>query len=491
MGENPGPGLIKALENPDDRIRINTACLMVSVNVNANEAMPHLVEALKHKDGALRMQAAFMMAQRRQEVGKLTPFFLDGLKHETAGVRAQAAQGLQMLGAAASEAAAPLAEALGDADPAVRQNAANALQGMRGKPEEVIPILKKHFKSDDATTRSHVVMVAPLYGKDASELVIAGLKDSSPNVRQQAFYALQRNGRNRLEKELLPTLVEMAKDKSNQQFRFQIVQLLGQGGADALEHVTPFLKDEDTQMRSSAVQAIQNMGKAGVKAMPELAKMLRGDKADQVRHQAIYALVNLGPEGADQVVDAIKDIKDVQTRNVALSAIVYNSQRRDKAIPIMVEMMKDENAQMRTMVLNYCQNMGNIKECVEIIKVGIKDKDPQVRQTAVYACQQQGQNAWPLLEEVAKDAKEANLRIALVNTCLNTSYRGKVMVPTLVEFLKDTNPQVRWQACQVLTNIGAGAKEAAPAVRELLKDSHPTVRQIAQTTLNVLAPEEK
>src|SRR5207237_2124120 len=89
MGENARDGLLKALGNKDDRIRINTAALMLQVNVEPNNALPILVDALKHDNEELRIQAAFAMAQTGREVNKLLPFFKEGLKSKVVRARLQ------------------------------------------------------------------------------------------------------------------------------------------------------------------------------------------------------------------------------------------------------------------------------------------------------------------------------------------------------------------------------------------------------------------
>src|SRR5260370_28447681 len=80
IGEDPGPGLLKALASKDQNIKINTASLMILNNVEANAALPVLMEALSNKDATLRMQAAHALAQTRRETEKVIPILVEGLK---------------------------------------------------------------------------------------------------------------------------------------------------------------------------------------------------------------------------------------------------------------------------------------------------------------------------------------------------------------------------------------------------------------------------
>jgi len=97
MGENPLPGLRKALDSKDEKIRINTASLMMVTGVDQNTARPILVDGLKNEDATLRIQCAHSLAMARQEMGKTLPILVEGLKNKSAGVRQQSAQGLQVL----------------------------------------------------------------------------------------------------------------------------------------------------------------------------------------------------------------------------------------------------------------------------------------------------------------------------------------------------------------------------------------------------------
>src|ERR1019366_5881712 len=108
--------LKKGIESKDVKIRINTACLMVSVNYDRGNATPILVAALKNDDVALKTQAAFTLAQSRLEVDKVAPIFLESLKHKTPGIRIQGLQGLGTFQNTGAAHAPAIAEMLRDDD---------------------------------------------------------------------------------------------------------------------------------------------------------------------------------------------------------------------------------------------------------------------------------------------------------------------------------------------------------------------------------------
>jgi HEAT repeat protein len=59
----------------------------------------------------------------------------------------------------------------------------------------------------------------------------------------------------------------------------------------------------------------------------------------------------------------------------------------------------------------------------------------------------------------------------------------EVVLPVLIEALKDENTSVRRDAARSLGHFGSEAREAAPALRMLLPDKEPSVRKAAGEAL--------
>jgi HEAT repeat protein len=58
-----------------------------------------------------------------------------------------------------------------------------------------------------------------------------------------------------------------------------------------------------------------------------------------------------------------------------------------------------------------------------------------------------------------------------------------MVMPLLIEGLKDKNPQARRAAAYVLGQLGPAAKEGIPALNTALKDDNADVRQAATVAL--------
>jgi HEAT repeat protein len=280
---------------------------------------------------------------------------------------------------------------------------------------------------------------------------------------------------------MLPKLEPLLKDDSAQ-VRQAMIQVLWRVGEPAVPHLITALKDKDQNVRMMAANGLRNMGNNAAKAVPTLIELVKeGDQ--QIRYQAVNTLANIA-DGADALVKLHGEIKDGLLKANIMQNLGY-SQHRQKAIPLIMDGLKDSNAQVKISAMQMLNNVGiQGKEALGALKELVKDSNQQVRVQAVYAMSNMGQPAWPVLEESLKGTKEAAMRQAIVQSMANTGFRSKTAVPELIGLLKDSSPQIRWQACMVLGNNGADAKEALPALRELLNDTNQAVRNHAQNAIN-------
>jgi HEAT repeat protein len=551
INEDPAPTLIKGLESKNDKVRINTAALMVGVNFKADAAFPVLVEGLKNEDLGLKMQAAFTLAQRQQHKDKVLPIFLDGLKHKSAGVRLQGVQGISMFGNGASAYAVDLAKVLSDPDNNVRQNAVYALQNVRGTPEAVIPILTATYKDGNADARRTVLQVVFIYADKSMDIVIDGLKDKDANVRQQAIWALQ-NVRGTPEKmvpilttiykdgdasikrsilsiayiygakakdlvmdglkdkdntvrqqavftlqnlqgdltEALPTIMELMKDKELNINRNQLVWLLSRTGEAGAPHLGELLKDKDLNVRFQAAQFLRNLGpKGAAKAMPAIKEAMT-DSHPNIRFNCMYLVAAAGGDGPDELAKLFADSKDGGVRATALQALVSANQKK-AALPLLKSAMKGD-VQLRQMAVNLLGNFGqDSAEGFDAFTQALKDEALQIRVSAGYLGSYYGQKSHAPLEEALKSTKDSNFRQAIMQSLQNSNYKAKSGVAPLIECLKDANPTVKVFACNLLGNIGSDAVDALPALREAAKDSNAQVQQSANAAVRRIEPKDK
>jgi HEAT repeat protein len=486
MGENPRDGFLKALDSKDDRIRINTAALMLQVNVEPDTAVPVLMTALKHDKDEVRMQAAHALAQARRETGQLLPFFKEGLKSKTQRVRLQALHGIALIGPQANPAVADVIETLKDTDESVRQQAVHTLQQIPAKPDTVLPALTTLFKQDTRAVRTTIVQNVWRYGPKAMPLLLEAFKDKDVSIRQQAVWAMQNVGGDLSAYHAeISTLVK----DGDSNVRLNVIQLLSRCGEKGAIQLGALLRDPDEHIRFHAASALQNAGSHVRKVLPALAEAIH-DKNPNVRHHATYALAQAGEEGRKVLLARYEEAKEPQARMQILQALVY-SPPRPQGIKLVTQALKDPDPTVRQHAVNLLAVFGQTQEVYDGLAAAIKDKDLNVRIAAAHGMQNLGPKGMPLLEQGLASATEMQLRLALLQGLINGNHHRKTMVAPLIEYLKDGQPQVRWQAAQLLGNIGADAHDAVPMLRELLNDTNPTVRQQAQFALSRIEPPKK
>ena len=420
IGDDPRPTLKLALVSKDDKVRINTAALMVNVGFDVKEATPVLVDALKNEDLGLRMQAASTLAQRNLQTDKVQPIFLDGLKHSATGVRIQACQGLSILG--------------------------------------------NYGKTDPTSLKA----------------LTGALKDSEASVRQQALYALQ-NQRGDLSA-ILPSLVELTKDK-DLNIRQQIIWMFARAGASGAPHLADLLKDADVNVRAQAIQTLRNMGKNAEKAIPAIKEAVKDENAN-VRLHAMLALASIGGEGPQFLAKQFEIEKDANTRAQLIQNLAYTSQGKYALPLLKTAMKDPSpNVRQATIsILGYFGR--DNAEAFEVFALGLKDSDNQVRTQAAYNAGNYGVKAWDPLAEAIKGAKDSNFRQAILQGMMGTGFKGKSGVEPLIDCLNDNSVVVRQWSCIVLGNMGPGAIDALPRLRELAKsDSNQGVQNQARNAV--------
>ncbi len=241
LGSDPRPGLKKALAHKDAKIRINTASLMVSLNMETDLAIPVLVKGLKHDDLGLRMQAASTLARRGKRSDDVLPVLIAGLKHKKQSVRLQAVQAIGLFGPKAEAATQDLIDITDDGDFQIRLQALRTLQKIQGNPKLVLPA------------------------------VIRLMGDKNQIIRQEASAVFLRTG-----EDGIPQLVQLFKANKSPEIRMAAVQTLAQFGPAAKEAIPELisaLEDSNPVIRWTSARALGNIGPEAKKALPALEKL--------------------------------------------------------------------------------------------------------------------------------------------------------------------------------------------------------------------------
>jgi HEAT repeat protein len=453
FGAESAPALLDALHNESLTLRIEAIRALGSLGSEAKSAIPQLNALFQKGEGKLAFEASDALGK----IGKpAVPALADALKSDRPEVRSRA---IQVLGKVGADAVPVLVDALADKQADVRVNAASALTPLRMSDKMVVLALAHAVHDTDARVRQQSLRALQMLGsgaKLASPKLVEALKSESTQERLQVLNVLQNIGED--EKNIVPAAAELLKD-GNASVRQAAVSLLGSQGASALSHLIAALKDTDTNVRFTAVNALQRVPGDIKEALPALVPILTQASPFQ-RRNVVTLLGRMGEPAVPHLLDLVKKSPDSFTRSLAISALGSIGPEAKKATPTLIKSALQDNyiAARR----NAIQAIAAIEPDAlsELFAKVRKHNDEKTRQ-AIYGA---------LMGQVGKKT-------------FGPAMPAKLVVPHLIEATKDTSANVRFVALQGLANLGPDAKDAVPAVTALVDDSDPRVRNQAKTTL--------
>ena len=194
------------------------------------------------------------------------------------------------------------------------------------------------------------------------------------------------------------------------------------------------LRDRHWEVRVEATEALGRLKSS--EALPPLLGCLRDDDKE-VRAEAARALGQLGdPGGVEALVNALVE-PDVGVRQAAVRALIKISPSWEQ--------------------------LPAAKEAAPNVWAALRQKDPAVQFAAAEVLRRLGES--PSASPPPPDKREA-------------------AISTLIELLRDPDPDLRRTAAQSLTRLTA--RRAAADLEAALGDSDSTVRQAAATALKAL-----
>jgi len=418
------PALIESLEDipPEDPGRVFSEVAWALARVS-QKALPYVLDALRHQKAGVRLAAvrALKLAERGDEASLVA--LLNGLKDENLTVRCAVAEAIASLAQPlkspqqVSRFTAPLIEALEDEDRRVRANSAKALGKLQAGTPEAITALTAALADEDYSLRTAATRALVEIGKAAVPALAEALGIGNKDVTEHAAQALAGIGPQALD--ALPPLVKVLSDKSATPVtRSKAAWALGEMGAGAVD-AGAALKEvvldtkADVFLRGAAAVAL---GKVGPKVPGAAEALISVVGVEHMRRQAIEGLGSLGP--LPGVVEAL------------------------------ITLSKHSEAEIRKAVALALRKMGGAKGAIETLMEMLKDPNPGVRYSAVYA-----------IAELGLAAKPA--------------------IAALMQSLQDEDSSVRARAAHALGKIGPVASKAVPALEALLADEDSRVRSSA------------
>ncbi len=335
------------------------------------------------------------------------PDLVKALEGTDNSAKAKAAESLGLMGEKARDAIPPLLKLLNDPDEFVRRTTMTALTKIGNPSKSDLPLLIAALGDRNVDMRRYAAMTLEKMGPDARSVsieLIAAIRDNDPVVRQAAARAVGLFGREVKDSAKGP-LEEMLKDTDKDNRLAAAEGLAGILGASGdLEGLTRLLKNPDTDIRVFAVKACSKLGKNAKPLLGDLLNMTKDDFGDTRR-----AVINLLPQ---------LDPNDAKL-----------------GINLVVESVKSGDKETRLAAL---KALGAI----------VKEVQP------------------PMIAAIKDCMKEADLKIACVETLKKLSPTSKASLALLVELIKDDDAATSDAAVKAIIDLGPAA---SGAVGELIK----------------------
>lgn len=275
--EEAVPVLIRGLSDPEPVVRAWMAMALAAIDPPAEPVIPALTKALQDQDCEVRIQAARALAKiGNDKVPMLSRADLEqligGLKDTSEYERRRSAEALGVIGPAAGEAAAALTEALLDEDCEVRVWAAGALCKIDWEDETTTPMeeLLQALRAPDEEVRKSSAMALASLGSAGSAAVLAlteALLDKSCEVRFLVARALFEIGADEvpiLEKATLRELILGLKDPDAfvREWSAASLDWIGPAAREAVPALTEALLDDSPDVREAASDALDSIHSA-------------------------------------------------------------------------------------------------------------------------------------------------------------------------------------------------------------------------------------
>ncbi|MGA2066631.1 MAG: HEAT repeat domain-containing protein [Thermoguttaceae bacterium] len=255
--------------------------------------------------------------------------------------------------------------------------------------------------------------------------------------------------------EAVAAVGECLRDDSSE-VRLSAVNALGYIGPAAqyaAGDLAGLLKDKDPTVRLAAAKSLKQIGPAGCEAIPELLEVAKGPPGDAVS-AAIDALAAMTPHSIPAIVQGLAAGGD----NAAAFGRALEKAGPDAA-PALLGQWK--------------MSSGGTRRAIACVLAGLRPL-PEA--------------ALPSVTELLRDGDQA----AKVKALLALGGTGRQALPAVVPFLKDPDPEIKGAAAKAVGEMGPAAKSAAAAaLAALVGDPDAGVRLRAAISLGRIGPAAK
>lgn len=494
-------------------------------------AIPYLGEALGDADPAVRVVAAASLGQLSPAERAAMAPLLRALRDTEPAVHLQAAEALGRFGPAAHDAVPGLMEALRSPSAAQRSAAVKALAkiGPAAGPAvgSLVVVLNERRRADDVPRVLEIIEALGWIGPAAREAIPAlreMLREKNPVARVRAAWALLAVGTGA--EAVIPVLTtllddaELARQEEGPTLQARAADLLGWIGPEARAAVPALVRQMLARDHPAGTSALRALVRIGDDALPELIRLFPRTP-DPGRKRLGFVLSKIGGKAVPPLVQML-DHPRAEVRTAAAQTLGEIGREARAALPRLEEALNDPAVAVRLCAAEALHEVGGRRHlpALGVLARGLKDKGHRADslRTLTYLTPKVESAAPAFAELVLDPDDEVSYWAWQALTRLDSPHPSAVQVARralgatrasrrqeaikalatlgpqalenadLIRALADPDVDVRKAALEVLTNRGAGARDALPALVEALQDREDEVRLLAIEALGCMGP---
>jgi HEAT repeat protein len=451
-------GLIKAMGNTDDKIRIQAVQSLCRITKKEHRDL--LLDRLNAKQWRQRAGVVEVLGYHNDE--GVSTAILEALKDEHAEVRRKAAEALERLkyqpkneaervrvllgkgnwydlGELGEDAVEPLVDALKWGDSNVRSFVVMALSQIGG--ERSLEVFSRLLQKDeDSNVKLNALLALKAAGSKAIQPLISVIGDPVWEIRSNAAETLASIGPEAVEPlvEALRSGEEYARSRAS--YALGIIK-----DSRAVQPLMELLKDKKETVRWNAAKALGDIGDpAALEALKETLK----DEVRSVQWQATLALARYGEEGTNIILEGLHAKGNYCTQDLAAA---LGEAKEVRAVPHIIKMLDSSQKEVRWNSVVALGKMGDSRALKPLIGQ-LGDRDSEMRANIIFAL---GEIGDPSVVEALTDSltdRDSKVRAIAVSTLAKI---GDVkVVPSLMNALDDGSAGVRSEAVRALGALG-------------------------------------
>lgn len=483
---------MEGLKSENPQVRKTAAKELGKLEEKAAAAVPALIRALKdpHKDVGFNATVALGMIRERDSL--VVPALIEALKDSDEGIRASAARSLGNFGHKAFSALPALMEtARHDPSSKVRVVAVSVLEEIEnGEVSELVKAYKyahentMHFRREAIIANRRKKSVIPLVeiGKLTVPAFIELQKDADLKVRAAALTALDDFGRTL--SYAVPVLMSATEEYEKEELgslATEGLKKIEQLSSEAVLALLEALRDFGSGRREDTLVSILRSGPLNVRAL--IAALSSSSTA--VQEAAEGAFGRIGEKAVPEMLEFLKD-PDADVRSRAARGLGATGETT-LTVPALLYALKDSsesvhNAAWKVLLDNADRFTPALNEALNHSDAAVRSEAANIlneieeRYTETLSTLRRNLYSDELDEEVRYDAVRALGKLGRT--------KASDVVPALIDALKDRSASVRAQAARELSGFGKKAADAVPALMEAAsKDSDQSVRSAAGDAL--------